>query len=41
MESLLQKVEMSGVKVLAMLTQEAPHILCAAYARGMVWLYYG
>ena len=40
-ESLLQKIETSGAKVLVVLTEEAPHILCAAYARGMVWPYYG
>ena len=40
-ESLLQKIEISGAKVLVVLTEEAPHILCAAYARGMVWPYYG
>ena len=27
--------------MLVVLTEEAPHILCAAYARGMVWPYYG
>ena len=40
-DSLLQKIEISGAKVLVVLTEEAPHILCAAYARGMVWPYYG
>ena len=40
-ESLLQKIEISGAKVLVVLTEEAPQILCAAYARGMVWPYYG
>ena len=37
----LNKVQESGAKVLVVLTEEAPHILCAAYARGMVWPYYG
>ena len=40
-ESLLKKIEISGAKVLVVLTEEAPHILCAAYTRGMVWPYYG
>ena len=40
-ESLLQKIEISEAKVLVVLTEEAPQILCAAYARGMVWPYYG
>ena len=35
-EPLLQKIETSGAKVLVVLTEEAPQILCAAYARGMV-----
>ena len=39
--NLLQQVQESGAKVLVVLTEEAPHILCAAYARGMVWPYYG
>ena len=40
-EYLLQKIEISGAKVLVVLTEEAPQILCAAYTRGMVWPYYG
>ena len=39
--TLIQNIEISGAKVLVLLTEEAPHILCAAYARGMVWPYYG
>ena len=40
-ETLLQLVEESGVKVIILLTQEAPQILCAAHHRGMVWPHYG
>ena len=40
-EYLLQKIEISGARVLVVLTEEAPQILCAAYTRGMVWPYYG
>ena len=40
-EILLQQVEESGAKVLVLLTQEAPQILCAAHHRGMVWPHYG
>ena len=40
-ESIVQQVERSGAKVLVLLTQEAPQILCAAHHRGMVWPHYG
>ena len=38
---IVQQVEESGAKVLVLLTQEAPQILCAAHHRGMVWPHYG
>ena len=38
---IVQQVEESGAKVLVLLTQEAPKILCAAHHRGMVWPHYG
>ena len=40
-ETIVQQVEQSGAKVLLLLTQEAPQILCAAHHRGMVWPHYG
>ena len=38
---ILQHIQESGAKVLVLLTQEAPQILCAAHHRGMVWPHYG
>ena len=40
-EDILQQIQESGAKVLVLLTQEAPQILCAAHHRGMVWPHYG